>query len=106
MSMRARFTLPGPEDREYWAAVREWAKELDSDGCSWVIDFRRDTCLEHDAHWRTGYTMFGDRITKWQANVCFREAIQQRSWLGRWSPMAAIRFIGVSIGALFHEEFD
>ena len=99
--MRDKFDLPSPEDLEYWTAIRAWAEELKSDGCSFVIDFRRDTCLEHDCHWRSGHTLFGDPISLVEANQVFREAIQDRSRFGRYSPMAAIRFLGVSLGATF-----
>ena len=104
MTTRFKFGLPGPADTEYWMAIHEWAEELKSDGCSYVIDFRRPTCLEHDCHWRSGHTLFGDPISKWEANVCFRESIQQRSKFGRFSPMAWGRFVGVSIGAIFKKD--
>lgn len=102
MSTRDRFGLPGPSDIEYWHVIREWANELESDGCSFTpFDLRLDTCLEHDTHWRSGHTLFGEPISKWEANQAMREAIQQRSRFGTYSPLAAIRFIGVSIGAFF-----
>jgi hypothetical protein len=90
-----------PHDDDYWVHVRAIAKEMKSDGCTLVRDFHKDSCLEHDIHWRTGETIFGATITTKQANERFRRVIQSRSPLGRFSPMSWVRFAGVLIGAHF-----
>ena len=92
---------PVPEDHPYWVDVRRRAFLLRSDGCTGVRDVYRDSCLEHDLHWRTGYTLHGLPITTIQANRRFRKVIQSRSPFGRWSPLAWWRWVGVTIGSLF-----
>jgi hypothetical protein len=94
-------------DDVYWKHVRKKAKELNSDGCTLVTELYQDCCLEHDVHYRTGwkwtvaYTRDGEvfrgvrRITRAEADERFRLCIQSRSRFGRWSPIAAIRWVGV-----------
>lgn len=82
-------------------AIRKRAKELESDGCTGVRDFRVDCCYHHDIMWRTGHTIDGCPVTPREANRIFRECIQERSWLGKFSPMSWIRWAGVSLVALF-----
>ncbi len=91
---------PPPEHAAYWALVRRKARDLGSDGCTAVVDFYLDSCLEHDLHWRTGRTLHGHPISTAQANRRFRKVIQSRSRLGRFSPLAWVRWAGVSLGAL------
>lgn len=86
---------------EYWTRIRARAKELGSDGCTKAKDWHVECCYEHDIHWRTGKTLDGDPITTAEANARFRECIQNRSRLGRFSHMSWVRWVGVSIGALF-----
>ena len=91
-----------PRASGYWVLVRRRAKELRSDGCTGVADFYVDACFEHDVHWRTGHTLWGDRISTRQANMRFRRVIQDRSPLGLLSPMAWWRWAGVSIAGIWH----
>jgi len=85
----------------YWTVVRRRAQELKSDGCTLVLDFYLDACLEHDVHWRTGKTLTGVPISTRQANLRFRYVIQNRSPFGLMSPMSWVRWAGVSIGGIF-----
>lgn len=90
-----------PATSPYWVIVRKAAAALKSDGCTGVKDFYKDSCLEHDIHWRTGRTVFGVPITTAQANTRFRKVIQSRSRAGRFSPLSWIRWAGVSVSAHF-----
>lgn len=80
----------------YLERVRAIAKALESDGCSCVPDFYLDACLEHDIHYRTHKTVYGDPITKEQADQLLKKRIQESSFLGRLSPMAQWRYAAVS----------
>jgi hypothetical protein len=98
--------LPGRDNKSYWAAVRRRAAELGSDGCTKSPDFDLDPCLEHDVHWRTGRTIFGDPITECEANNRFRQMLRAGSRFRRWlgfSPLAGAYWVGVTFGALFHK---
>ena len=86
-----------PRGDPYWAEVRYYAKLLKADGCSWVIDFFIESCLEHDIHYRTHRWMDGSPITKEEADLRFRDVIRSRSYLGWLSPMAWIRWKGVDL---------
>lgn len=88
-----------PKRDVYWVKVRRAAKALGSDGCTGVPDFYLDACLEHDVHWRTGHTVFGNRISLWAANRRFRQVIQSRSPLGRFDPLSWWRWAAVSLVA-------
>jgi hypothetical protein len=90
-----------PRSSTYWNAVRRRAKELGSDGCTMVLDFYLDACLEHDVHWRTGRTLDGALISIRQSNLRFRYVIQSRSPFGLLSPMSWWRWAGVTIGGIF-----
>ncbi|HYE89541.1 MAG TPA: hypothetical protein VEA38_00920 [Terriglobales bacterium] len=82
---------------DYWARVRQRAAELGSDGCSVVADFYLDACLEHDIHYRTHRRLDGTPITKAEADALFRQRIQERSCLGRFSPMSWWRWAAVAL---------
>lgn len=90
--------------RAYRGAIERWAIELSSDGCSWVPDFRLAACWEHDCHWRTGRTLFGEKITIQQANNRFWDSTRLLSPLPRGTkfldPLAAWRWVVVSVNGL------
>lgn len=86
-----------PRNDLYWHQIRVLAARLDSDGCTGVADFYLDACLEHDVHWRTGKTIYGDRISTRESNARFRRVIQDRSPFGRLSPMSWWRWAAVSV---------
>lgn len=86
------------KNESYWARVAHVARELGSDGCSVVTEMYQPCCHEHDIHYRTGVDMAGRPITRREADAEFRRCIQRRSRLGRLSPVAAVRWIGVRIG--------
>lgn len=83
---------------------REWvedtAAELGSDGCTGVSALYRFCCLEHDIHWRTGKRRDGREISEGESNEQFRSCIQRHSPFGWWSPLAWIRWLGVTFGGL------
>jgi hypothetical protein len=81
----------------YWKLIREWAANLDADGCSGVPDFFLDACLEHDCHYRTHHWLDGAPIFRSEADERFRQVIQSRSVLGVLSPMALWRWAGVRL---------
>jgi hypothetical protein len=86
---------------DYWDLVRAKAKELNSDGCTVVADIYVDCCFEHDLAYRTGLTVYGDPITRKEADVRFRKCIQSHSKLGKFSPLSWVRYAGVRLGRLF-----
>lgn len=81
----------------YWADVREWAADLESDGCTGVPDFFLDACLEHDCHYRVHEWIDGTPILRSEADARFRHVIQDRSVVGVLSPMAWWRWMGVRV---------
>jgi hypothetical protein len=42
-------------DGLYWWLMSEKARELKSDGCTYVNEWNQRCCLQHDVHYRTGY---------------------------------------------------
>ena len=80
---------------DYWQRVRDRAAELQSDGCSGVPDFYLDCCLEHDIAYRTHKNIFGEELTKAQADAHFRRCMQARSTFGVLSPMSWWRWLAV-----------
>lgn len=98
---------------EYWSKVRLAARALKSDGCSGpALQLYLDSCLEHDVHYRTGRTLSGLRISRYEADILFGHRIRQmavdgldwhpRTW---WHlvgfPMSAWRFVAVRFGGLW-----
>lgn len=88
-------------DEKYWALVRQRAKELGSDGCTGVVDFYLDCCLEHDIAYRTKADIYGLSRTNREADRDFRYCVQSRSPFGVLSPMAWWRWAGLRIYNLF-----
>jgi len=58
---------------EYWQRVRARAAELGSDGCTSVSEWMQDCCLEHDVHCRTGMTLAGIPIDRFDADERFKQ---------------------------------
>src|SRR5689334_16124098 len=67
-------------DEAYWGVVKEKARELQSDGCSVVPDFYVLACYEHDIHYRTHKTVYGDELTKEEADYLLGQRIRQLAW--------------------------
>lgn len=86
---------------DYWARVRQRAKELGADGCTVVPEFYHHCCNEHDIHYRTHKTLDGEPITRAEADKRLRDCIIQSSMLHRFSPMAWWRWAAVRAFA-FH----
>lgn len=82
---------------DYRTLVRQKAKGLKSDGCSGVLDFHRDGCLEHDIAYRTGKDPLGEAISRAEADKRLRWYIQIHSRFGGASPMAWWRWAGVRL---------
>lgn len=94
--------MPAPVLRD-WDRIKQLAAELDSDGCTMVTEAYSDCCALHDVLWRTGVDPdTGKRVDYGAADVIFRDCIRERSKFGRFSPVALIRYWGVSLfGRLF-----
>lgn len=97
MKRHAEYGLPGPKDTGYWSRVRARAKELNADGCTGVADIYVDSCFEHDIHYRTHATLYGDPLSRADADQILRERIQEFSFLDGFSPMAWWRWAGVRL---------
>ena len=79
-----------------WDAIREQAAAQQSDGCTMVTEAYQDCCYLHDLMWRTGLDpSTGETVSFNEANIRFRQCIQSKSRLGRFSPVSWIRFCGV-----------
>ena len=89
--------LPDKHNRFYWAAVQAEASSLNADGCSHVTEAYRSCCLEHDIHYRTHKTIYGDDISRTEADARFRQCMQDRSRFGKSSPMSWWRWAGVRL---------
>lgn len=97
----------------YWDWIKAEAKAIDSDGCSGVSDIYLNCCLEHDlGYWygkipASAYANYlqdvdeyweGATITsRSEVDKTFRQCIQSRSKVGRWSPVSWVRWVGVRL---------
>lgn len=89
-------TLPGKNDKEYWALIEYWAKHYGSDGCTGVKDWYVQACWEHDYHHKYGVTLFREPITFDETNTRFRQVIQMFSKMKWFSPLSWERYLAVS----------
>lgn len=85
------------EKVSYRVAVTLAAANLGSDGCTGVPDWYVIGCFDHDIAYRTHQDAFGWPITKAQADLKLKWAIQHESPFGRFSPMAQWRWLGVHL---------
>jgi hypothetical protein len=99
----------------YWDWVRSEAALIDTDGCSLVTGLKIECCFEHDlGFWyardpRAAYRaarhqlidpwLTAPSIDRAEVDRRFRSCLQNRSRLGRWSPMAWYRWLGVKFGS-------
>jgi hypothetical protein len=97
----------------YWPWVASEAALIGSDACSAVLGIKVECCYEHDLSYRTGrdprnaYLCFRSGvlypwraarpITRAEADARFRQCLMNRSFLGRYSPMAWWRWAGVRV---------
>lgn len=72
--------------------IRDFTK---SDGCTGVIDFYLNGCTLHDFFYRTHKNLYGNEMTKAEADLILKKYIQSKSLFGRFSPMAWWRWEGV-----------
>ena len=70
---------------------------IDSDGCTGVPDFYKEECIKHDFYYRTHHNFEGKLITRDIADKLFLEGIRNKSKLGKFSPMAFWRYLGVRL---------
>lgn len=91
---------------EEW--VVEQATKLNSDGCTVVSELYHWCCLEHDLGYRWEfdprvYFETGEKVPIKRSEVDhrFRECIQSKSPLHKFSPVSWIRWIGVRVGGFF-----
>lgn len=89
------------KDAAYWEAVRRYAADHGSDGCTLVTQLYQDCCFEHDRAYSQHKDMWGDPITRGEADAEFRRCIQRRSFMGRFSPISYLRWFGLRIGGWF-----
>ncbi len=87
---------------EKW--VIDTAARLKSDGCTVVSEIFHWCCLEHDIAYRLGldpralYVGRTKSIERREADARFRRCMQHRSKLGKASPIALVRWLGVRLG--------
>lgn len=86
---------------QYWQQVENTAKNLGSDGCSFVTEAYHKCCLEHDIAYRTGCRIDGSTISRREADRRFRQCMQMRSRFGKFSPMSWWRWAGVRLFGRF-----
>lgn len=98
----------------YWGFVRQEAKAIGSDGCTLVSELYHDCCSQHDLGYRYGkdprsaYALYlADTPNYWVhardvdrsfIDTQFRECIQVKSKLGRFSPISWLRWTAVRAG--------
>jgi hypothetical protein len=93
-----------PSKQAYWALlnqpwyqqlVSDWAKNLQSDGCTGVLDIYLPACWEHDIAYRLHQTVLSEPLTRREADRRFRWSIQFLSPFGALSPLSWWRWAGV-----------
>ena len=92
----------------YWTWVRAEASLIKSDGCSKVADIHKDCCYEHDLAYhygrdpRASYAIkswsLAAKISRSEADARFRKCNQELSSLGKASPLAGWRWLGLRVG--------
>lgn len=93
----------------YLAWLRAWASQH-SDGCTGVLDIHVDCCYQHDFCYHTHLDPFSVfqghpvAITRVAADHMFRGCNEGEDVLGRFSPLAWWRWVGVRLfgGRFFH----
>jgi hypothetical protein len=71
---------------------RRIAEFIKSDGCTGVPDWFLNGCIQHDWGFRTHRDFEGNWVTEHEVNGWLKEYVQKRSWLGRWSLVAFVRY--------------
>lgn len=77
-----------------WDLVEVYVR---SDGCTGAPQWRRRACVEHDFYFRTRHDFAGRVIGFEEANKRFRARDQKLSLFGFLSPLAWIRWLGVTL---------
>lgn len=79
--------------------IKRIKKFICSDGCTGVPEFYQESCIVHDFWYRTHRNLDGSEITRAQADAGLRLMIQDRSPLGKLSPVSWWRWMGVRVFA-------
>ena len=87
--------LPDLSNTAYWAAIKQWALDTDSDGCTWAKDIFLPSCWEHDYHCVHHKTWFGEPLSSVQAAERFRDVIRMLSPLHKLSIVSRVRYFVV-----------
>lgn len=83
---------PAPcDDVGWWDTLTQKALAINADGCTKVTQAFKPCCFLHDLLWSQARNE--DEFKT--ADQLFRRCIQQRSRLGRFSPLSHIRYVGV-----------
>lgn len=89
---------PGePLTKDYIAALDT---ALKSDGCTGVKDIYRACCIVHDLGCEHHIDPWGNSITRRETDANFRRCMQSKSPLGKYSPVAFFRWLGVRLYAI------
>ena len=68
---------------------------IKGDGCSGVPDFYRNGCVIHDWGYRTHRDFKGNYVSQNQVDNWIKKYIQSKSLFGKFSPMAAWRYLAL-----------
>ena len=100
-------TIPilSPEQRITFAYIKALNQAIKSDGCTGVKDYYKDCCIIHDLGYRWHIDPWGRKVTRAQVDEAFRLCIQDRSKLGKFSPISWARWSAVRlVGRFFYTE--
>jgi hypothetical protein len=78
---------------EYCDWLRKQARIYGFDGCTFASELYQVACYEHDFHFRFGCDRWGDPVTRADADRMLREAVQELSPLGKFSPVSWLRWM-------------
>lgn len=98
----------------YWNFIAHESKLIESDGCTKVVDFRRECCHLHDLAYHYGrnpkdaYRLYLDdepeywadaaRITRGEADLMIKQCYHDKSTINGFSPFVWTRYWGVRLG--------
>ena len=98
----------------YWDWIKAEALAIKSDGCTKVIDFRRECCHLHDlAYWygrdpKDAYRLYlndepkywadAGTINRGQADAMIKQCYHDKSVVNGFSPFVWTRWIGTRLG--------
>jgi hypothetical protein len=77
------------------AYIKALRQAIQSDGCSKVPDIYGSCCVLHDLCYKLGIDEYGKPMKKADADRLLRKCQQEKSRLGRFSPVSWFFFLGV-----------